>query len=253
MNKLSLIFDKIHKLTDSIQVAEDTKELRLILNNKLDARIFYSITEVIDNTFIALDETYNRYLIDKKGNIIKSWGYNLRYDADLINIGEYLDSLKVKDILESLYKNRLNLVASDRHSNYDTCLTLEYRNDETNTVIIGLYNKIRGKSIHSLIVKNMREQKFVSYDENNNYIANDIEVIDDKFRYIEKYVITNDIMYFSSGIYNGTKLITPANNYKKYNNSIIVWVPSIKSSEYTSIYRLIYNNKIKLDNCKYLL
>ena len=250
MEKLSLIFDRVYNISYNIKVAESDKKLRLLLKNKLDSKVYTSINELINNTFIAIDTDNRRYLINKNGDIIKSWEYTK--NKDIINIGLYLDSLDIKDILKGIIRNKLIIRAKDGYNSYNIELKIDYINKETNTYIVSITDNIAENNIQSLIVNNTIEYKFIRSNKDYRYIVNKIEVINNKLRYIENYTISDEIKYISSGIYTNKRLISLADNYKKYNNLIFIWINNIKSDTHNNLYKIIYNNRLKRGEYKFI-
>ena len=237
MNKLRLVYDRVHILNKDIQIVEEEDNLRLILRGIIQDIEYVKAFELIDNNIVIIDTNERRYIISNSGEIIASW--EMMTDSDAVNIGKFIDSLDIEYIIKNLYTDKELLDINIPFKSYSSNFKLELQETIIDNIkLLSLKDLFTNHNINSLIYNGMRENKFI---EDNG--GTSIVIINKELRY--KKIYNTDDRVINSGIFNKNTLMVPSYRYEIINKDLVLTSVILKrTKKYIDWYTVIYKNKL---------
>lgn len=191
MNKYGLIFDNIEVVNNHIQIIKEKTHLKLILNKGLIDKQYKKVYELFDNNLVAIGLDNSREIINNKGEVKRVWKRAQQfgiYNDDEIHIGRFIDSLDTNYKIQKINNdNKLDISIGIESSDTDKIKLYINKGVARNATKLILYNTMTQIEIHSLIVNNITEIKFIE-DNHTHTIRicdNDIRVLT-YIQYIDK-------------------------------------------------------------------
>lgn len=223
MDKLHLIFDRVHKINENVIILEQDEHIKLLLKGVLIDDTYKVIYELFDGHFIAMKEDNSRVIIDSAGNRTVYWDYKdtkCSYLKELKVVGKYIDSLDDTYKQHLIKKDKQLYINKYHHINK---INIDISKSNTADITkITLIDSVNSNTIDSIIRNGVTTIGFTS----NNQVKK-INILSNDIMHIDSFGLDGN--YIHSGLYNREKLLFYTDKY--YRVTVNIAIIQVKGSK----------------------